>query len=573
VSLESSQLRSFLKNVGAKSFSRYVKTHGAAGEDGLDKSLRWAAWNFRSGERANEATFLMTHQTELRRMLGEGESQWKKRKSKKGPIEEDFAQDNTHSLRAPDLTISFDEDEEDEEDAYSFGSAAGFSFRPPGMTEEPEPQRDGFLDAARDLVERAALHDSGLTSSLETLIIDDDAPEDSKDLMTFGTVAVDAPASPGWVPPPTEEPSLQSSMAPVFMLPPQPLRDESQEKPVFETEEIHSDPPPKPRELRAIPAPNAPDEEDEATILGKPDDALVAALALAADAQAITQVIHTEQTGPSKLPIILAVVGGLMVVVAVSVTATLGTLSVAGSDSTATTSAPVVTPAPIMAPAPTVAPVVQTELPAVAEVDLTDPELLDPELIEPDPELIEPEPEVTEPEPEVTEPEPEVIEPEPEVTEPEPEPIEPEPELIEPEPEVIVPEPVLIEPEPEVIVPEPVLIEPEPAAVTPEPAQPEPARLSMLGSWSGTNGSARLLLSVTSQNGTTVSGNMTMTGPNGDQTTSISGQLNPATGDISFSEIGGSASFTGRLSATQATGTWRAAPGTAARQWFVVKQN
>jgi hypothetical protein len=94
----------------------------------------------------------------------------------------------------------------------------------------------------------------------------------------------------------------------------------------------------------------------------------------------------------------------------------------------------------------------------------------------------------------------------------------------------------------------------------------------MLGTWQGTNGAARLVLNVTSQNGTTVSGTMTMEGPDGPETKSISGQLNPATGDIALSQIGGSAIFSGRLSATQATGTWRPAPGTAARQWFVVKQ-
>ena len=94
----------------------------------------------------------------------------------------------------------------------------------------------------------------------------------------------------------------------------------------------------------------------------------------------------------------------------------------------------------------------------------------------------------------------------------------------------------------------------------------------MLGSWTGTHGSGRLVLNLTSQNGNTVSGTMTMAGPNGNETSSISGQVGPGT-SISLSEIGGSATFSGSLSATQASGTWRAAPGTAARQWFVVKQN
>ncbi len=564
MSLGNPELRSFLKDVGARTFVRYLKTHGAAGEDGLDKSLRWAAWNFRSGARASEATFLMTHQTELRRLLDEGESQWKKRRGKNGSsAPNELGTDGQVSLREPDLAISFDEDEEDEEDAYSFGSAAGFSFRPPGMSEEPEPERDGFMDAARDLVERAALQDSGLTSSLETITIDDDTPEDSKDLMTFGTVAVDAPASPGWVPPSTEEPSLQSSMAPVFMLPPQPLRDESQEKPVFQSQEVYSDVPPVPRELTPISAPNSPNADEEATVLGKPDPLLAAALEQASLTQPLQR--PQEQT-PSKVPWILGGVATLVLVVAVSVTATLGTLSMTIPEGT------VPPPTPSARPVPTtVAPVAQPDLPAVADVDLPDPELVDLELVDPelvDPELVEPE--VIEPEPEVIEPEPEVIEPEPEVIEPEPEVIVPEPEPVAPEPEVIVPEPEPVAPEPEVIVPEPEVIVPEPAVVTPEP---EPTGLSMVGRWQGTNGAARLILNVTSQSGTTVSGTMTTAGPNGDETTSFSGQLNPTTGDISLSQIGGSASFSGRLSDTQATGTWRAAPGTAARQWFVVKQN
>ncbi len=565
MSLGAPELTSFLKDVGARSFARYLKTHGATGEDGLDKSLRWAAWNFRSGDRATEATFLMTHQTELRRLLDEGESQWKKRKAKSGPFDpDDLGAEDQLSLHEPELQISFDEDEEDEEDAYSFGSAAGFSFRPPGMSEQPEPERDGFMDAARDLVERAALQDSGLTSSLETITIDDDTPEDSKDLMTFGTVAVDAPASPGWVPPSTEEPSLQSAMAPVFMLPPQPLRDDSQEKPVFQSQEVFSEVPPPPRELAPITAPNSAEADEEATVLGRPDALLAAALEQASQTQPLRPA--TEQS-PSKLPLILGGVASLVLVVAVSVTATLGTLSMTIPEGTVTPPAAVVTPAP-----PPVAPVAQSELPAVADVGLPDPELVDPELVDPDlvdPDLVDPDlvdPDLVDPEPEVIEPEPEVIEPEPEVIEPEPEVIEPEPEVIEPEPEVIVPEP-------EVIVPEPEVIEPEPAAVVPEPPAPEPAGLSMVGTWQGTNGAARLVLNVTSQSGTTVSGTMTMAGPNGNETTSISGQLNPATGDISLSQIGGSASFSGNLSATQAAGTWRPAPGTAARQWFVVKQN
>ena len=130
--------------------------------------------------------------------------------------------------------------------------------------------------------------------------------------------------------------------------------------------------------------------------------------------------------------------------------------------------------------------------------------------------------------------------------------------------------------------------QPEPAAVAPAVVQPEPevaepepapskgsAAPSMVGSWQGSGGSESMRLVIDSQNGRTISGRVVLTNRETEETRSVSvaGQLDPATGAIALSEIGGSASFSGELrNPTQASGTWRAAPGTTARQWFVVKQ-
>lgn len=591
MSLNHSELSQFLERVGADTLEAYLDTHGGKGLDGLDRSLRWAAWNFRSGERTQEASFLMMHQQELRKILQMGEDAWRTRDDsvdRPKPQQErqmyDWDEEVTdiYGLAAPDLRIEFDEDEEDEEDAYSFGSAAGFALSPSDVTQPPPPQRDALLDAHRDLVERASLAESGLTANTEMLEEDDDLPEDSKDLLTFGTVAVDAPASPGWMPPPTDEPTVHSARAPVFMTPaPAPERRAASE-PVFEARELPVEPE-EPDEVATAPGVQrevGPQSNVAVVPLDRVDDDASEVSATAVTAPQL--VLSAAQPPPKRVPLALSIAGIAVLVAVVSVVVTLGTLKLSEPTTPVATA-----PAPVAAPAPVVEPE-----PAVADVD---PEPLNPDPVEPAPvdsDPVEPdpvEPDITTPEP-ATPPEPgTAVEPSPSQPEPvaapaptpvaEPTPA-PEP-VVAPVPQpVAAPEPApapqpVAQPAPEpVVAPQPAVVAPAPApvVVAPAPEPPAPAAPSLTGTWAGTAGAGPMRLVISNQTGNTLSGSVVLTIGGNEETHNVSGSIDPSNGALSLSEIGGSASFAGTLSGTTARGTWRPAPGVAARQWFVVKR-
>lgn len=573
MALNREDLLSFLSDVKADDLETYLKRHGGGGVAGLDRRLQWAAWNFRQGANAKEAEFLVSHQRELRKVLEAGEARWhqevlkrRKKRQKRRDYEADEEATEVVGLAPPDLRIDFDESEDDDdEDSLDLSSMFGPGFE--ALVDPAPPKVDPAESVARDLRARAQLGEGGLTP----LDIDDDALEDSKDLLTFGSVAVDAPRSPGWVPQPNDERTSHSE--PHFLArgeslptplerikPPEPS---DPIVPLADAPAVEAPPPapPPPLAPEFVPTPppaptptplptpvavpraerSPPTPADEVVPTEPPAPPRVERDVRAPAPVPVPVAAPPPERGGVGLRVSMVVVGALFVVVIAAVSAGVTvTMMNAGGDELAVAvppAAPVAEPAPV--PAPSAAPVVAPTSVPVPEVAPLATEATG----------------VPEPAPVAA-----------------PTPVPPTPAPVTPAPGRPTPAPGATAAPAPVVTPAPV-----PAVAAPVPTPPPepaaPAIPSVDGTWKGFAGIGPATM-VLSNNGTRLSGRVTITAGGVETVRELRGSLD-AEGGFSLSEVGGEAVFNGRFALTdkRVSGTWRESPGASARQFLLVLQN
>ncbi|MCO4745091.1 MAG: hypothetical protein KC912_09900 [Proteobacteria bacterium] len=151
-----------------------------------------------------------------------------------------------------------------------------------------------------------------------------------------------------------------------------------------------------------------------------------------------------------------------------------------------------------------------------------------------------------------------------------PTPVAPTP--VAPTPTPVAPTPTPVAPQPNPVAPTPVAPTPTPVAPKPVP-EPVPSAPTAMGNWAGTAGSGALTLRLDEPKRNAITGSARLVVSGATRDIDLEGTFDPANGALSLSEVGGALTLSGTVSQATAQGTWSPGSGSTARQWFVVRKD